>query len=57
MKTNYAGIHVLVLWGCGTECIAGAAVNGLTGRVVFLPEGAFSLCFDVRPDSRLITIG
>src|SRR5690348_8032741 len=26
-KPNYAGIHGLALWGCGTNCMNGAAVN------------------------------
>ena len=54
-KPNYAGIHALVLWGCGTECLDGAAVNAVTGRVVFLPD-SFSLCFRARLRSRLLML-
>jgi hypothetical protein len=54
-KPNYAGRHALALWGCGTNCIDGAAVNLVTGRVVFLPDGA-SLCFDARLNSRLLML-
>lgn len=55
---DFAGENVLVLWGCGTSCEHGAAVNLRTGRVVFLPG---SVCcngdeedrIQYRKDSRL----
>lgn len=57
--TNFAGDQVLVLFGCGTGCVYGAAVSHKTGRVVFLPG---SVCcwygeddmLQYRPDSRLL---
>jgi hypothetical protein len=38
---NFAGHYVLTTWGCGTECIMGAAVDVVTGNVVWLPA---SIC-------------
>ncbi|WP_428087969.1 hypothetical protein [Candidatus Thioglobus sp.] len=34
---NFAGEYVLTLWGCGANCLLGAAVSQKTGYVVFLP--------------------
>jgi len=56
---NFAGEQVLAVWGCGTICVEGAAVNLRTGRVVFLPG---SICcwmgreerLELRVDSRLL---
>lgn len=56
---DFAGDHVLVLFGCGTACVQGAAVSHKTGRVVFLPG---TVCcwygehemLQYRPDSRLL---
>lgn len=36
-KSDFAGQYVLAQWGCGTECISGAAIDVRTGRVVWLP--------------------
>ncbi|HEX2724910.1 MAG TPA: hypothetical protein VHN20_03715 [Beijerinckiaceae bacterium] len=54
-KPNYAGIHALTMWGCGAQCLDGAVVNLVTGKVVFLPDGV-SRCFDARPNSRLLML-
>ena len=54
-KPNYAGVHALTLWGCGSQCLDGAVVNLVTGKVVFLPDGV-SLCFDARLNSRLLML-
>ena len=54
-KPNYAGIHALALWGCGSQCLYGAAVNLVTGKVVFIPR-APTLCFDARLNSRLLML-
>lgn len=35
--TNFAGDYVLVLFGCGGDCLYGAAVSKRTGKVAFLP--------------------
>ena len=40
-RPNFAGHYVLTTWGCGTECLYGAAVNLRTGWVTFLP---FATC-------------
>jgi hypothetical protein len=40
-KPNFAGQYVLTYWGCGTECLGGAAINVKTGKVTFFD---FSLC-------------
>ena len=59
-KVNFAGNYVLATWGCGGGCVMGAAIDGQTGRVYWLP---FTICcwpvevekpLDFRPDSRLI---
>lgn len=34
---NFAGKYVVTVWGCGTECLVGAALNVTTGRVSFFP--------------------
>lgn len=34
---NFAGHYVLATWGCGTDCLMGAAVNTRSGRVTFMP--------------------
>ena len=56
---NFAGEYVLTTWGCGTECVTGAAVNLRTGVVAHMSftvngwhgEGD-NLTF--KPDSRLL---
>ena len=40
-KPDFAGHYVLTTWGCGAECVMGAAVDVRTGTVVWLPG---SLC-------------
>ena len=67
-KPDFAGHYVLASWGCGAECVMGAAVDVRTGAVVWLPG---SLCCwysdeqatpdDVEPlryrlDSRLLVL-
>ena len=47
-RPNFAGHYVLTTWGCGTECLYGAAVNLRTGRVTFLPFA--TCCFSEAPD-------
>ncbi len=34
---NFAGHYVLALWGCGTECVMGAAIDLRSGHVTWLP--------------------
>lgn len=34
---NFAGEYSLAIWGCGTSCLMGAAVQLKTGNVFFLP--------------------
>lgn len=41
-RPNFAGHYVLALWGCGTQCVTGAAVDLRSGRVTWLPGG--TLC-------------
>lgn len=56
---TFAGEHVLAIFGCGTGCIYGAAINLRTGRVVFLP-GSVSAWYgegerlEYRANSRLL---
>lgn len=40
-KPNFAGSYVIAIWGCGTECVSGAALDLRTGRAVMFP---FTLC-------------
>jgi len=47
-RPNFAGHYVLVTWGCGTECLMGAAINARTGRVTFLPFA--TCCFGEAPE-------
>ena len=56
---NFAGDHVLTAWGCGVNCVHGAAVSLRTGQVTFLPG---TVCcwngegdkLSFRPNSRLL---
>lgn len=36
-KPDFAGKYVLAYWGCGTSCLAGAAIDLTSGRVIWLP--------------------
>ena len=67
-KPDFAGHYVLASWGCGTECVMGAAVDVRTGTVVWLsgslccwysdgqgaPENVEPLRY--RRDSRLLVL-
>lgn len=64
-KPNFAGRYILVAWGCGAECLMGAAIDAKTGKVHWIP---FTPCcwggklddkegfeaIDYRLDSKLI---
>jgi hypothetical protein len=52
-KVNFAGHYVLTLWGCGTACQMGAAIDAKTGRVFLIPVGGL---IEGHPDSRLLAI-
>lgn len=62
LPADFAGDHVLALWGCGSNCIMGAAVNLKTGYVVELPGSVSGWLGDedegdklqYRKDSRLL---
>ena len=68
-SVNFAGKYVLTFWGCGMECLMGAAIDTETGTVHWLPgtaccwsgdeeSGEPELApFEFRIDSRLIVIG
>jgi len=47
---NFAGSYSLALWGCGTSCVTGAAVNLKTGHVVWLPSSI--CCWPMDVDSK-----
>lgn len=59
---DFAGEYVLSLFGCGADCVMGAAVSKRTGHVVFLPgsvccwygEGDEASKLEFRLDSRLL---
>ena len=40
-KPNFAGHYVLTYWGCGAECLNGAAIDVRTGKVSWID---FSIC-------------
>jgi TonB family protein len=58
---NFAGRYVISVWGCGTGCAQGVAVNVATGKVVWLP-GSFVLepldaeRYQYRLDSLLLIV-
>lgn len=61
---NFAGRFHLAMWGCGTDCQMGAAVDVTTGEVFWIP-GTLSCawCDEVdaeplafEPDSRLLVL-
>jgi len=62
-KVNFAGHYIVARWGCGTDCVAGAVIDALTGQVTFFPFVYVCCWQDVksdfepirhRPNSRLI---
>ena len=69
-KPNFAGHFRVVIWGCGSECIAGAIVDLQTGRVLAPPslgnpgESHSSFCqsayapsgVEYRVDSKLLIV-
>jgi hypothetical protein len=64
-KPNFAGHFIVTTWGCGTECVLGAIIDAVTGRVFMLPT---TLCcwganvdeefnpVEFRPNSKLIIL-
>ncbi len=36
-RPDFAGHYVLALWGCGAECVMGAAIDVRSGHVTWLP--------------------
>ena len=40
-KPNFAGRYILTTWGCGSQCIMGAAIDAKTGKVYWWN---FSIC-------------
>ena len=60
-KVNFSGHYVFTVWGCGAECIVGAAIDVKTGKAFILP---FTLCCwgevdkptELHLDSRLIVL-
>ncbi|MCL2524098.1 MAG: hypothetical protein FWF20_06065 [Betaproteobacteria bacterium] len=40
-EVNFSGHYVLTFWGCGAECLMGAAIDAKTGRIAWVP---FSVC-------------
>ena len=67
-KPDFAGHYVLASWGCGTECVMGAAIDVRSGRVTWLPgtlccwyPDAFADASEAEPlrfrlDSRLLIL-
>jgi hypothetical protein len=37
-KPNFAGHYIVAAWGCGAECLMGAAIDAKTGRVIWFPH-------------------
>lgn len=40
-KVNFAGHYILTSWGCGAECLMGAAIDAKTGKVYWFD---FTVC-------------
>lgn len=64
-KPNFAGNYILTFWGCGSECVMGAAIDAKTGKVYWLPDSICCWGMDVddkfnpieyRLDSKLIVL-
>ena len=68
-RPDFAGHYVLALWGCGAECLMGAAIDVRSGHVTWLPGGTICCWFsgpqsgkrDINPvryrlDSRLLVL-
>jgi len=61
-RVNFAGQYVVVVWGCGTGCLAGGVVDRVSGRAHLLPWSVQTCCYDeekeiTRPDGfRLIQV-
>jgi len=65
---DFAGHYVMALWGCGMECLMGAAIDRRSGRVIWLPgtlccwySGAQEAANGIEPvryrlDSRLLVL-
>ena len=58
---DFAGHYKLGLWGCGTSCVMGAAIDARTGGVTWLPFTACCARVDAEPlayrrDSRLLVV-
>lgn len=55
--TDFSANGVLVLWGCGTQCLTGAWIDRTSGRIKPLPvagEDYLELDLDSRAGSNLI---
>ncbi len=64
-RPDFAGAYVMAIWGCGTDCVWGAAVDTRSGRVTFLPAviccifaagDAYADKVEYRGDSRLMIL-
>jgi hypothetical protein len=62
MRPNFAGYYVLTIFGCGTSCVMGGALDARSGQVTWLP---FTVCcgnyegtepVEFRPDSALLVV-
>jgi hypothetical protein len=49
-RPNFAGHFVLTGWGCGAECVMGAAIDVNTGRVIALPGTVSGWFLDGRTE-------
>jgi hypothetical protein len=47
-KPNFAGHYIVVIWGCGSECVVGAAIDAQTGRVFWIPHS--TCCWGIVDD-------
>lgn len=59
---NFAGEYSLALWGCGADCLMGAAISKKTGEIAWLPGSICCWNGDgdkvfYRHDSRLLVFG
>jgi hypothetical protein len=49
-RPNFAGHYILVAWGCGAQCLLGAAIDAKTGKVFWLPHT--TCCWGANVDDR-----
>jgi hypothetical protein len=64
-RVDFAGHYTIAVWGCGTDCLSGAAIDVQTGVPVWLPGTVCCIPPELsdrfekiasRPNSRLLVV-